>query len=153
MRKLAIGLFLVIAAGLAIRTLRSDGSDTALLFDRFWIDHQPRDGREKFEALFVSGAHPGGQFATQTVWSGQWEGFHYHVVPRERGTLELMFPASDRRERVRYTARRCQERGFDFCLELSGTGRGSQRYYSRKEWRATEGELTGERLRALLEAR
>ena len=37
-------------------------------------------------------------------------------------------------QRVHYTARRCAENGFDFCLELSGTSRGTRRYYSKKEW-------------------
>jgi len=133
MKKLALGLVLV-GTWFAWRGLHHDGNDAKLLYDRFWVDHEPRELREKFQALIVSGEHPIGQFATRTIWSGEWEGFHYHVVPREDGVLDIIFPNAGEQQRMKYTARRCNENGFDYCLEITGTSRGTQRYYSKKEW-------------------
>jgi hypothetical protein len=141
MKKLALAL-LVLTVGVTWRTMRHDAVDPKLIFDRFWVDHEPRDRHEKFQAMFVSGEHPFGHFATRTVWTGQWEGFHYHVVPKESGVLELLFGNTDERQRMRYSARPCRDNGFDFCLDVSGTSRGVRRYYSRKEWvAATEDEV------------
>lgn len=134
MKKLALGLMLVAVGGVAWRTVRSDAPEAKLLFDRFWIDHEPRNPADKFLVMFVNGEHPFGHFATRTMWTGQWEAFHYHVVPREEGVMDFLFGATNERQRVRYTARRCHENGFDFCLEVTGSSRGVRRYYSKKEW-------------------
>ncbi len=136
MKKLAIGLLLVVVGGAAWRAHRSDAPEAKLLFDRFWVDHEPRDPAEKFQVLFVNGEQPFGHFAHRTFWTGAWEAFHYHVVPREDGVIDFLFGATGERQRVRYTARRCSERGFDFCLEIAGSSRGVKRYFSKKEWRA-----------------
>jgi hypothetical protein len=142
MKKLAVVVVLVVVAGWTWRALRrSDASDGKLLFHRFWVDHEPRAPKEQFQALFVNAEHPFGHFATRTMWTGQWEGFHYHVVPREEGTIDFLFGATNERQRVRYTARRCTENGFDFCLEITGSSRGARRYYSRKEWAVDSDDL------------
>src|SRR5262249_28717562 len=126
-----------------------------LLFDRFWIDHEPKDQKDEFQALFVSGDHPVGHFAAQTIWAGRWEGFHYHVVPRQDGVIDVMLPSRGANGRGRYTARQCSEGGFDYCLDLSGSPRGVRRYFSRKSWQVKEAELdaAGERVRSLLDRR
>jgi hypothetical protein len=134
MKKLLLGVLVMAIGAMTWRTLRSDAPNPKLLYDRFWVDHEPRDPKETFQVLFVGSEHPFGHFAKRTMWTGQWEGFHYHVAPREEGVLDLLFGATQERQRVRYTARRCSEQGFDFCLELTGTSRGVRRYYSKKEW-------------------
>jgi hypothetical protein len=140
MKKLAMVLLLVVVGGVTWRARRSDAPDASLLFHRFWIDHEPRDWHERFQALMVDGEHPFGHFATRTVWTGQWEGFHYHMVPRKPGTLDLIFPNTREQQRVSYSARPCAENGFDFCLEISGASRGVGRYYSKKEWVIPDGD-------------
>jgi hypothetical protein len=105
------------------------------------VDHAPSGPEDKFQAVWVNGERPFGNFATRTVWTGQWEGFHYHIAPREDGVIDFLFGATNERQRVRYTARACNENGFDFCLELSGTSRGLRHYYSKKEWQVHAGEL------------
>ncbi len=134
MKKLALTLSLVAVAVGAWRLLRTDRPDTKLLFDRYWVDHMPRDPKEKFQAVFVSGEYPVGNFATRTAWTGQWEGFHYHIVPREEGTFDIILPVTNEQQRVKFTARRCNENGFNYCLEISGCSRGVKKYYSKKEW-------------------
>ena len=54
--------------------------------------------------------------------------------------IELLFGATRERQRVRYVARRCNERGFDFCLDIAGSSRGVQHYFSKKEWQIERGE-------------
>jgi hypothetical protein len=141
MKKLVLSLMLIAVGVVAWRALRTDASEAKLLFDRLWVDHQPRDQTESFQALFVNGERPFGNFSTRTIWKGQWEGFHYHVIPREDGTMDLLFGATNERQRVRYTARACNDNGFDLCLELVGTSRGPRHYYSKKEWRLGAAEL------------
>jgi hypothetical protein len=143
MKKLTLALSLLLVAGLGWHRLRSDTPDGKLLFDRFWVDHQPRNAEDNFQVLFVATEEPFGRFVTRKFWTGQWEAFHYHVVPREEGSLDLIFGATRERQRVRYAARPCHDNGFDFCLEISGSSRGVRRYYSRKEWQSKSGELDG----------
>ncbi len=138
MKKSGLTLLLLLAlGGLGARSVLRDRPDPKLLFDRIWIDHEPREQHERFQALFVMGDRPFGNFGAQATWTGQWEAFHYHVVPREDGVLDLLFGATGERQRVRYSARRCSEKGFDLCLEISGSSRGVQRYYSKKQWRGS----------------
>lgn len=133
MKKLAIAALACVLFAVAWRARSSDG-DTQLLYDRFWVDHAPRDAKERFYALVVSSKHPVGHVAEQTQWTGRWEGFHYHVQPRDESALELIYPHRGDREVVRFRARRCSEKGFDFCLETDGGSRTARRYYSKKEW-------------------
>ena len=134
MKKLALGMILLIGGALGVRAWHSDAPDPQLLYHRFWIDHEPRAPKEQFQVLFVNAEFPMGHFATRTMWTGALEFFHYHIVPREPGVIDFLFGHTNERQRVKYTARRCHERGFDYCLELAGTTRGVQRYYSKKEW-------------------
>ena len=92
-RAAAVALLLVVAVA-GWRYAHRDAPDAKLLFDRFWVDHEPRSDSDKFQVLFVDGEHPFGRFVTRTPWTGQWEGFHYHVVPREAGSLDLLFGAT-----------------------------------------------------------
>src|SRR5262245_9326163 len=134
MKKLALGIVLFIAGGVAWRALRGDAAEPKLLFARFWVDHEPRDPKGKFQVLFVNSEFPFGHFATRTMWTGAWEGFHYHIVPREDGVMDFLFGNTNERQRIKYTARPCHERGFDYCLDITGASRGVKRYYSKKEW-------------------
>ncbi|MGZ3425921.1 MAG: hypothetical protein ACXVCV_04685 [Polyangia bacterium] len=140
MKKLVLGITLVLLCVVGWRAYESDAPDATLLFHRFWIDHEPRDEHEKFSVFFVNGEIPFGHFGTRTMWTAQLEFFHYHLVPREAGTIDLLFGATRERQRVHYVARRCNERGFDYCLEIAGSSRGVQRYYSKKEWEIKSGE-------------
>lgn len=134
MKKLALGMILLVGGSVAWRMARSDAPDAKLIYDRFWIDHEPRAPKEQFQVLFVNGEFPMGHFATRTMWTGVLEFFHYHIAPREDGVIDFLFGNTNERQRVKYTARRCHENGFDYCLELAGTSRGVKRYYSKKEW-------------------
>lgn len=134
MKNIALILLLAISGGLGWRALRHDAPDSKLIFDRFWVDHEPRDKQEKFLAMWVMSEHPVGRFVTRTVWTGVWEEFHYHLLPRDEWAMDMLFGNNNERQRVRWQARPCHENGFDFCLDLSGTSRGTKRYYSKKEW-------------------
>lgn len=140
MRRVVLGLALLVGVGYAWRSHRtihaSDAGDAKLLFHRFWIDHEPRTDKERFNVLFVNGEHPFGHFGVRDMWTANLEFFHYHALPAHDGELEFLFGATREKQRVRYVARRCSVDGFDYCLEISGTSRGVQRYYSKKGWDA-----------------
>jgi hypothetical protein len=135
MNKLVIGVAVVLLGGIGWRALHRETPDPSLLFRQFWMDHEPRDDKERFSILFVNAEHPFGHFGARTVWTANLEFFHYHVIPKEPGVIDFLFGTTRERQRVRYTARACSERGFDFCLEINGSNRGVHRYYSKKEWR------------------
>jgi hypothetical protein len=139
MRKLAIAFVLVLLGGAGWRMMHDRAPDATLLFDRFWIDHEPKSPPEKFQVLWVSAEMPFGHFTIRDMWTGQWEGFHYHVPPKQPGELDFLFGRTNERQRVKYTARRCQEQGFDYCLDITGSSRGVKRYFSKKEWQSTSG--------------
>jgi hypothetical protein len=141
MKKLTIALLVVAAAGALWRARTSDAPNPKLVFDRFWIDHEPKSATEKFKVFFVDGGEPFGRIVDRTWWTGVWEGFHYHVVPREPGVIDAYFGNTGDWQRLRYVARPCHENGFDFCLELEGNARGAHRYFSKKEWGAHAADL------------
>ncbi len=143
MKKLVVVLSLVGLLGVIVKWTRSDAPEAKLLFDHYWVDHEPRGLHEEFQALFVSGEYPVGNFAVRTVWTGRWEGFHYHLSPRDSGVLDALFPASGEQRRVKWTARRCDATGFDLCLDVEGAARGVSRYYSKSAWRVKAGDLEG----------
>jgi hypothetical protein len=123
----------VVMVGLAVvLALRMSHHDNKLVFDRFWVDHLPRNADDQFQSLFLNGEIPVGHFGTQTPWRGEWEAFHYHIVARGDGELDLLF--RNDRQRVQMRARECSEQGFDYCLEVTGSSRGVQRYYSQRAW-------------------
>jgi hypothetical protein len=143
MKKLALGMILLAGVGLGWRALNSDASDPKLAFDRFWVDHQPETGEDKFQVFFMNSEFPMGRFVSRTWFLGQFEEFHYHVIPKEEGVMDFLFGATREIQRVKYSARPCQENGFDFCLDLAGTSRGVKRYYSKKEWGQAHSEQEG----------
>jgi hypothetical protein len=123
----------------------------ALFYDRVWIDHLPRgetDTVQIFAALRRKGL---GAFQETTRWKGGYEIFV--LEPRGDGEAVFTFPQHGDRERARYSAAPCNERGFDYCLELRGTSRGARRYVSRRGWEvetATAAGLTDLRSRISL---
>ena len=134
MKKLALGMMLLVGGGLAWRSMHADAPDPKLIFDRFWVDHMPQSAEEQFQPFWIRSEHPFGRFLVRNQWTGTFEDFHYHVLPKEPGALDLLFGRTHEIERVRYTARPCNENGFDYCLDISGTSRGVKRYYSKKDW-------------------
>jgi hypothetical protein len=140
MKKIALGMILLVGGAVAWRMVRSDAADPKMVFDRFWVDHQPQGVEDKFQVFFMNSEFPFGRFVTRTAFLGQFEEFHYHVIPKEDGVMDFLFGATREIQRVKYTARPCHEHGFDYCLDLAGTSRGVKRYYSKKEWGPTHSE-------------
>ena len=143
MKKIALGMMLLVAGGVAWRMVKSDAPDPKLIFDRFWVDHLPNSPNEKFQPFFINSEIPFGRFVTRTAFLGQFEEFHYHVIPKEPGVIDFLFGATREIQRVKYAARPCHESGFDYCLDIAGTSRGVKRYYSKKEWGPTHSEEEG----------
>jgi hypothetical protein len=133
MRKLVITLALVVVVGVSWRALgpARDG-DNRLLFGRMWIDQLPFAPTDFVKTFVVNGRRPFGAFVERSQWKGTWEGFRYQRSGD--GELDLVFPQARQREHVRVRASACNERGFDFCLDVEGASRGVKRYYSRKGW-------------------
>jgi hypothetical protein len=44
------------------RAITHDAPDSKLIFDRFWIDHEPRTKHETFLAMWVMSEQPVGRF-------------------------------------------------------------------------------------------
>jgi hypothetical protein len=141
-RAVLLFLALLLLAYLVWRWLRSDSATVdglgvedrggALVFNRVWIDSRPRSVNDEWKVFYAITEHPVGGFDGGTFWKGAWERFHYET--RGDGGLDLSFPGSRDKERAGYKAWKCHEKGFDYCLELSGTKRGARRYYSQEGW-------------------
>ena len=131
-------LLVLIVAGIAVMgvwKLRTDhrveSDDDKLLTDRIWIDHMPRNDRDVIQVFLAITDQPMGIFQAASQWKGSYELFRYEAQGDE---MRIVFPQTGDREKVTAKARRCNERGMDYCLEMSGASRGVKRYYSRKGW-------------------
>jgi len=113
------------------RTSEPVATDNRLFADRIWIDHIPRNERDTIRVFAAVSEHAVGVFQATSQWRGAFEAFRYEGRGDE---LRLLFPQTGDRETVRAKARRCDDGGMDFCLELDGASRGVKRYYSREGW-------------------
>lgn len=111
-------------------SVATDGGGNKLVVDRLWIDHIPRSEREMVKAFVVLSEEPIGVFNESSAWTGNFEAFKYEA---RKGELRVVYPQTGKGETIGVKARKCDERGMDFCLELDG-GKGAKRYYSREGW-------------------
>lgn len=105
--------------------------DRRLIADRLWIDHIPRNDKDVIHLFAMLSEQSAGVFQATSQWRGNYEVFRYEA---QGGELRLVYPQTGDRETARAKARRCNEGGMDFCLELEGASRGVKKYYSRKGW-------------------
>jgi hypothetical protein len=135
MKKLVLVAVLAVIGGLGVYRWKSapkaEATDAKLVTDRIWIDHMPRNDRDTINVFAALTEQPVGVFQAASQWKGAYELFRYEAHGDE---MRLVFPQTGDREKITAKARRCSERGMDFCLELDGASRGVKRYYSRKGW-------------------
>lgn len=105
--------------------------DDRLALDRIWIDHIPRNDRDTFQVFAAITQEPFGIFQATSQWKGAFELFRYEA---HGGEMRVVYPQTGEREKIKVNARACNEKGFDYCLELSGASRGVKRYYSLEGW-------------------
>ena len=104
--------------------------DSKLVEDRLWIDHLPRNDRDAVNVFALLHDASIGVFQKTSAWKGSFEIFQYEA---HAGQLRVIYPQTGDKETIRAKARRCNEGGMDYCLELDG-GRGVKRYYSQEGW-------------------
>ncbi|MEJ7600193.1 MAG: hypothetical protein WKG01_19955 [Kofleriaceae bacterium] len=141
-------LGVVLIAGVAVSKLRSTtvnapATDDELVLDRVWIDHIPRHDKDVVQAFVALTEQPFGVFAAPSQWKGSYEVFRHET---HAGELRIIYPQTNEREQVTSKARRCTEKGMDYCLELEGSSRGVKRYYSKQGWEI-DGDLATARLK------
>jgi len=111
--------------------------NTALLINRPWIDHMPRNERDMVTQLvFVDRADSKlGVMQRSSTWRVVAERFRW--APRSGG-LTVEFPQIGRKLPVHVRAYACKgkgvPKGFDLCLDVSLLDRGMQ-LYSKKQWK------------------
>ena len=132
MKKLLFLLLLILAAYLLWRYWWRDDAEMArgqeLFYDRIWVDHLPKSETDTFQIMVAVTEQPLGVFQQTSRWKGQFELFKYQA--RGDGQVELVYPQTGSREKVRYRAWKCKEQSFDFCLQVDGASRGLKKYYS-----------------------
>ena len=148
MNKAMLVLGVVLVAAVSVSKLRSTdmiapATDDDLVLDRIWMDHIPRHDKDIFQVFLALTEQPFGVFQASSQWQGNFEIFRYEA---HGGELRIIYPQTNDREQVQSKARRCNEQGMDFCLELEGSSRGVKRYYSKKGWEI-DGDLATARLK------
>lgn len=137
MKKLILTVIVVASGLLAWRAWRGGagpadgGHGPEIFYGRAWIDHMPKSRTEVFRVFGTGKKEPFGWFAERTAWKGTWEVFRYE--PKGEGKADARLPQSGKTMRLGYRAWKCNEKDFDYCLELSGLD-GPTKYYSRRGW-------------------
>ena len=137
MKKTLLVLALATTATYATwRVMRSDAPpaaalDDRLALDRIWIDHVPRNDRDTFHVFAAVTQEPFGIFQATSQWKGAYELFRYEAHGNE---MRVVYPQTGEREKLVVKARACNEKGFDYCLDIAGASRGAKRYYSLEGW-------------------
>jgi hypothetical protein len=135
MKKLLV-IVAIAVIGVAAWRVRSHSSADAqdgkdLLVGRLWVDRLPTSERDQFNLFAVGPQGLFGIFQTRSRWVGSYEVFR---ADRSGSGIVAEFPQSGRTEKLAVKARRCNEKGMDFCMDITGNSLGAHRYYSRKEW-------------------
>jgi hypothetical protein len=146
MPKLLVAVLLAAATAAVVRH-GGHHQTSNLAFDRLWIDHVPRGERDPIEIFVANDAEAVGEFVTTTRWAGKFEGFRFEA---EGDELRAVFPQTGARERMTIRAKACDQRGFDYCLVIEGSGHGTQRYYSQKDWVIERSADVDARVKAIL---
>ena len=132
MRKLILGAVVVTAVYGAYRWQHeSQERPRNLAFNRIWVDHLPTSERDPVHVFAAFPRWAQGGFALETRWHGEVERYRFEI---EGDELAAVFPWTGDRERIRLRAYRCDEKDMDYCLEVSGSKRGTTKYYSRNGW-------------------
>ena len=105
---------------------KQDGEKNVLV-DRLWLDHVPSSERDPINILALLSDEKMGVFQKTTAYRGSYELFRWD---RNGWT----YPQTGETDKPTIRVRRCDEKGMDFCMDISGNSRGVRRYYSRKDW-------------------
>ena len=146
-RRVWLGLGAILALVIGVSALGSRTSDQKLLVGRIWIDRLPQRDTDHYEAFVAVEESSVGVFQRASAYEGAFEIFKYE--PRGDGKLQLLFPQSKKKYDVKYDAKTCREKDFDYCLALVGAPRGVPKYYSKKGWEI-DGRDSAELERALV---
>ena len=112
----------------------------------------PTTPKQTFNTFVAATQEPVGVFQAASVWKGSYEVFRYEM---HDGELRAVYPQTGDKDRMRVRARRCNEAGMDYCLEVTGASRGVKRYYSREGWEigaATRPEQLLDRVASIVRA-
>ena len=142
MKKLLIVAAMAALAYGGVRVIRGHGNDEAkpevtvtdtdhLALDRLWVDHMPRNERDVFNLFAAITEEPIGIWQQTSVWKGSFEMFRYEAHGDE---IRILYPQDNSREKVKVKATKCNDRDWDYCMEVSGSSRGVKKYYSREGW-------------------
>jgi hypothetical protein len=138
MKKTLVGVALAATAAYAGWQWMHDGDDapavgdeSKLVLDRLWIDHLPRHERDTVQVFVALTEEPYGIFQQVAQWKGAHEIFRFEAHGDE---LRVVYPHTGEREKLKARARKCNEHGMDYCLELKGASRGVKKYYSLEDW-------------------
>lgn len=140
MKKLIrLGLLLLLAflffrlSGLVFSPSR--GEEAALLTNRVWVAHMPKDERDLVPhlMLFEKSGYRGGAFGVASAWRVETSLVRFRYDPPK---LELEIPQRGIKGRVDVRIHECKDapKPFDLCLELK-EGERKLRLYSRLKWR------------------
>ncbi len=109
-----------------------------LLKDRVWIDHMPKNERDKLNVFVALTPRPRqgpqgpfGIFESVSMWEGHFEAFRYESQGEE---MRIVFGQTGDKETLTVKASKCDVQGMDYCLDISGNSRGVGRYYSKRGW-------------------
>ena len=107
--------------------------------NRIWVDKLPSKDTDHFELLVVVTEEPVGLFRRSSSYEGSFSMFRYEL--RDGGKLQMLFPQDKSKHEVKYDARACDVKDFDYCLDLTGAPKGAKKYLSRKEWELDGGDV------------
>ena len=149
---LIVGLVAAGVLALVMWRVAGDGAvlDPALVFDRIWIDRLPSKPTDTGNGFAAITRQPLGIFQASSQYKGSYEIFTYKPGGEE---LQVVYPQTNEKEKIRLRAWKCKEREMDYCLELSGSTRGVTRYRSRRGWEidgATPPEQVLDRMEAIV---
>jgi hypothetical protein len=154
MKKALLGIVIVAAAGYAAWNLRGGDvdeaqTDEATLVNRIWVDHIPKNDRDVFHIFVAITEDPLGIFQSTSQWKGEFELFRHETHGDE---MRIHYPQTGQRDKVTAKAKRCDEKDWDYCLELKGSSRGVKKYYSMKGWEieSNDPKVIEERVKALV---
>ena len=141
MNRISRRLWTLGAAALVSTTLscgsEADAEDPSLIQGRMWVDKAPANATDRVQGIVMVPVVGRGAFSNSSRYDLHVEVFEYE---RDGTKVKLKFPQSDKTAEFSYSIKKCNEKGFNLCLDLDkNPWGGPKRYYAKRG--GSDGEL------------
>ncbi len=111
----------------------SASAENIALENRIWIDHLPKNEKDKFSVFYLVTEDEIGVFSEQSAFTGSFDLCGIITAPT-KSEVGLVMLQSDKKFKLSFKVEKAEKSEFDFKTTLTNTPRGPTVYFSMEGW-------------------